>query len=494
MSLILSKHNNVEGLYICQLGGCSNLNYMGYTQTTAGALQQWADAVGDDSYAYESSSYYYRKSMNFTAANTDLRLPNATTSEEVDTAATGGPLGVTYSSWVQSFSTYIAIAMDALGIHNTDAFINGRLNGSSWLTSTINADTGHRESAQVAYLDPAVNRPNLQVFDLTLGERIIFDDDKVARGVVVTTENRTYTLAARREVIVSAGAFQSPQLLQVSGVGPADLLREHDIPVVADRPGVGSNMQDHVFFGISYRVNVPTASALQYGDAQQVAQTYFNANGTGPLASPGGDYAGYEKLPEDIRDSFADTTVTELEALPDDWPEMQYLTLPTYVGDFQTISAGSPDDGYMYATLLATLVAPSSLGNISISSSSMSDQPLINPNWMTTQRDVDLVIGGFKRLRQILESPSMANVTIGSEYYPGARVESDSEIHSQIQQSFNTMYHAAASCKMGLASDPEAVVDNNGRVYGVSNCKLGLLVQVQQKTTHILGKALTSRI
>lgn len=409
--------------------------------------------------------------MNFTTANTELRLDNATTSEEVGSAATGGPLGVTYSSWAQSFSTYIAITMNALGIGNTNAFINGNLNGSSWLTSTVNADTGHRESAQVAYLDPAVNRPNLRVFDLTMGERIVFDEDRVARGVVVTTANQTYTIRARREVIVSAGAFQSPQLLQVSGVGPADLLRQFDIPVVADRPGVGKNLQDHVFFGISYRVNVPTASALQYGDAQEVAEEQFNANGTGPLASPGGDYAGFEKLPQDIRSSFADDTLAELDSVPEDWPEMQYLTLPTYAGDFQSISAGSPDDGYMYATIFATLLSQSSVGNISISSSSMSDQPLINPNWMTSQRDIDLVIGGFKRLRQIFEAPSMANVTIGPEYYPGASVQSDDEIHSQIQQSFNTMYHAAASCKMGVASDPEAVVDNHGRVYGVSNCE-----------------------
>lgn len=459
-----------SGLTNEQLGGSSNLNYMGYTHTTDGALQKWADEVGDASYAYSSSSHYYRKSMNFTAANTEARLANATTMVSQGTASVGGPLDVTYSSWAQSFSTWVAKSMEAVGILATDAFINGRLHGSSWLTSTINPRNGHRESAATAYLEPFVGRPNLHIFDSTLGERILFDGYKVARGLEVTTANRTYTLTARREVIVSGGAFQSPHLLLVSGVGPAHLLREHGISVVADRPGVGQNLQDHVFFGISYRVGVETASALQYGDARALAVAEFNSNGTGPLASPGGDFAGYEKLPRDLRASFAPATLEELARLPSDWPEMQYLTLPTYVGDFETVSTGSPQDGYMYATLLATLIAPSSRGNVSISSPRMADPPLINPNWMTTQRDVDLVIGGFKRLRQILTSPAMVNVTEGPEYYPGAQVQTDDQIHRQIQDSFNTMYHAASSCKMGRPSDPYAVVDKHARVYGVKNC------------------------
>ncbi|KAF7858485.1 hypothetical protein EAF04_009085 [Stromatinia cepivora] len=454
------------------LGGCSNLNYMGYTQTTEGALQKWADTVGDASYAYEDSSYYYRKSMNYTFANTELRLANATTSADLSEAIRGGPLSVSYASWAQSFSTWIAKAMDAVGMHTTDAFLNGHLNGSAWLTSTINPTDGHRDSAAVAYLEPVTGRPNLKVFDLTLGERILFDKQKVAYGVEVTTGNQTYTLQARREVIISGGAFQSPQLLQVSGVGPADLLRQHNISVVADRPGVGQNMSDHVFFGISYRVNLQTASALLYGDARERAEAEFNANGTGPLSSPGGDFAGYEKIPADLRASFSASTLEELAELPDDWPEMQYLTLPTYVGDFQSITDSTPVDGYMYATLLATLIAPSSVGNISISSPRMADPPLINPNWMTTQRDIELVIAGFKRLRQILENPAMANITIGPEFYPGSLVQTDDEIHSQIQDSFNTMYHASASCRMGKSSDPFAVVDSHARVYGVSKLRV----------------------
>ncbi|KAI0379427.1 putative choline dehydrogenase [Hypomontagnella monticulosa] len=454
------------------IGGCTNLNYMAYTHTAKGALQMWADAVDDDAYAFDSAWKYYHKSMNFTPPNTELRLANATVEWDKSEAVKGGPLDVTYASYAQPWSTWIAESMDSVGIPNTYAFIDGILNGSTWLTSTINPRNGHRESAATAFLTPYLGRPNLKVFDLTLAERILFDSKKTARGVQVSSGNKTYTIGAKREVIVSGGTFQSPQLLQVSGVGPAELLTQHNVTVVADRPGVGQGMNDHVFYGIAYRVNVETASARMYGDANAIAIEQFNANGTGPLASPGGDYVGFEKLPQDIRQDFALSTIQELSSLPKDWPEMQYLSLPTYVGNFESASAGSPPDGYNYATLLATLIAPSSRGNVNISSSRMSDHPLINPNWLTTQRDIDLVIGGFKRLRQILESPVMGNVTIGPEYYPGASVATDDQIHQQVKESFNTMYHASSTCKMGRPDDESAVVDKHARVYGVRNLRV----------------------
>ncbi|RAL03115.1 GMC family oxidoreductase [Aspergillus ibericus CBS 121593] len=461
------------------LGGCTNLNYMGYTEATQGSLQLWADTVGDASYAYNASSYYYRKSMNFTPANTQLRLANATTSESAGSTATGGPLHITYPSWAQSFSTWISLAMDAMGIRSTDTFTNGRLNGSSWVALTIDPTTGHRASAATTFLAGAVHRPNLHIFDLSLAERILFNDHRVAHAVEITRltnttqpTNATTTLHARREIILSAGAFQSPQLLLVSGVGPASLLQEHNIPLIADRPGVGQNMSDHPFFGIAYRVNLQTSTALQYGDANALATAIFNANGTGPLASPGGDFAGYEKLPASLRTSFSNTTRAHLDSLPSDWPEIQYLTLPNYVGDFESRTASAPTDGYQYATLLATLIAPSSRGNISISSSRMLDPPLINPNWLTTQQDVEMVVAAFKRLRQIMEAPVMGNVTIGEEYYPGREVTTDEEIHAQIQKSFNTMYHASTSCRMGKKEDPWAVVDHRARVFGVQNLRV----------------------
>lgn len=455
-------------------------------------MRKWADEVGDQSYTYENVVEYYRKSMNFTPPDMETRLANSTPSYDENDTATGGPLDVIYPAYSQSWSTWVAKALEAVGMTNTNSFINGNLIGSAWQLDTVQHHNGYRESAETAFLTPYLSRPNLSLFNGTLAERIIFANGTVASGVEVTTANTTYTLTAKREVIVSGGVFQSPQLLQVSGIGPAAVLEKLGIPVVADRPGVGHGMNDHVFFGIGHKVNVVTSTMLSYGDNLEIAIAEFNANGTGPLSSPGGDFCGNEKIPEELRANFSSatnesmflsyaldhlwpadvlTTNAALAEFPDDWPEIQYLVLPSYVGDLESTSISAPRDGYNYATILATLVAPSSRGNLSISSSRMSDQPLINPNWLTEQSDIELVISAFRRLRQIFASaPLTENVLIGEEFYPGPSVQTDEEIYEQIKKSFNAMYHAASTCKMGKPDDEYAVVDTNGRVYGVENC------------------------
>lgn len=484
-----------------QLGGCSALNYMAYQHAPIGALQKWADAVDDPSFTYDSVSKYYRKSLNFTPPDQAVRIANATPNYDVSTLSTGGLLDVTYANYAQALGTWVAKGMEAVGIRpNRGGFTGGNLMGSSYLLSTINHTTGFRESSETAFLQPALGRSNLVLFDHTLAEQIVFRGN-VATGVRVSSGNGTFVIEARKEVILSAGVFQSPQLLLVSGVGPRALLRRHNITVVADRPGVGQNLQDHVFFGIAYRVNVVTSSHLAYGNNLQIAIDEFNNHQRGFLSSPGGDFGGYEKIPQDLRTSFSRSTLrgtsaisppalfkiffvnqkhdfkantkgnkSDLASLPNDWPEMQYLTLPAFVGDFQTASVGSPPDGYQYGTLLATINAPFSRGTVSIMSASTRDPPLINPGWLTSQTDVELAVAGFKRLRQIFETPVLrANLTIGPEYFPGANVSTNAQIHENIKRTFNTMYHASATCKMGRPTDKMAVVDTKARVYGVKN-------------------------
>ncbi|KAJ5856686.1 uncharacterized protein N7529_010630 [Penicillium soppii] len=162
----------------------------------------------------------------------------------------------------------------------------------------------------------------------------------------------------------------------------------------------------------------------------------------------------------------------DLDSLPSDWPEIQYFNLPAYVGDFWNPGVGGPTDGN-YATIMATLIAPKCRGNVSISSSSMHDQPLINPNWLTQQVDVELLTAGFKRLRQIFQASVLQeNLTIGPEYYPGDKVSTEEQIHHFIQDAFQTMYHAAVTCKMRKPDDEMAVVDSHGLVYGTKRLRV----------------------
>ncbi|KAK5628283.1 hypothetical protein RRF57_003998 [Xylaria bambusicola] len=453
------------------LGGSSNLHYMNYAFTTKGAFDQWADAVGDNSYKYESVREFYLKSMNFSPAK-DTRFANATPIFDESDIRTNGPLDVTYAAYSQSWATWVQKAMTAVGIPQTEAFLDGSLNGHTWMTLTIDPVSGHRESSATAFLRPALSRKNLSVFDLTLAKRIIFNKKNVATGVEVAANGVTFTLQAKKEVIIAAGAFQSPQLLQVSGVGPAGLLKQHGIPVVADRPGVGQNLQDHLLFGIGHRVNLETFSALQYGNNRAIALDQFNTNQTGMLASSGGDYFAYEKVPAGLRTAQTDTGLSALSRFPTDWPEVQYVALPQFVGDEQFTDAGSPQDGYMYATLLAVLQAPASRGTVSIRSKDMSEPPVINPAWLTAQQDRDVAVAAFKRARQILGADILKDITIGDEYYPGPSVKTDKEIMKQITVGFNTISHAASTCKMGKKHDPMAVVDAKARVFGVHNLRV----------------------
>ena len=277
---------------------------MAYARSTVGAFEKWADDVGDTSWNYENVSDFYYKSTNFTPPDNSKRIANSTPEYDTSTLGTKGPLKMTFANYAQAWSTWIAKAMPQVGIPSVNGFTSGKLMGSSWLVSTINHTTGNRDSSETAFLRPFLGRTNLVVYTDTLAEKILFDG-KTAKGVQVSTANKSYTISAKKEVILSAGTFQAPQLLQVSGVGPANLLKEHGIDIVADRPGVGQGMNDHISFGISYRVNVQTDSALLYGQAMQKAIKEFDDDQNGLLSSPGGDFGGYEKFPHDIRSKFS---------------------------------------------------------------------------------------------------------------------------------------------------------------------------------------------
>ncbi|KAI0537196.1 putative choline dehydrogenase [Xylaria digitata] len=429
-----------------------SLNIMLYTHSSSGAMQVWANEVGDQSYTYDRVQKYYLKSLNFTTELAEERLANSTPSYDPNVVPVGGLLDISYTSFASPWSTWVAKAMDVVVLKNTVAFINGKLLGSSWVVSKINPRNGHRASSAAAFLEPFKSRRNLKIYDLTRGEKVLFDKSKKAIGVEVTTNGKTYKLKARKEVIVACGAFHSPQLLQVSGVGPAKLLQKYGVPVIADRAGVGQNLNDHVYYGVGYRVNVDTFTSLQYGDNKLKAQEQWNKNGTGPFASPGADYVAFENLPDDIRAGFSKDTLSTLTKLPADWPEFMFSTIPAYISDFWTPAPPSPMDGHMYASLLATIQCPTSKGTL------------------TTQHDIELVVGGFKRLRQILEAPILADVTIGSEYFPGSSVQTDEQIYEHLMKAYNSISHPAA--KMGKASDPLAVVDSHARVYGVKGLRV----------------------
>ncbi|KAJ4422354.1 hypothetical protein N0V82_003008 [Gnomoniopsis sp. IMI 355080] len=447
-------------------GGCSTINDVAYSRGSKGAFQLWADTVGDQSFVWDEVLPYYEKSMNFTPPNNAARFANSTPTYDSSLTAQGGPLDITYPAYGESWSTWIAQGLASIGLPRVGALIEGTLYGSTYQLLTVNPDTGRRASSDTAFLRPILDRSNLFIFKETLAERILIKSNKVATGVEVTTSDNStassFMIKAAKEVILSAGVVQSPQLLMVSGIGPADVLEQNKINVVADLPGVGQGLLDHILIPMTWQVNLETPDITSVLTASAFDD---NQPATGPLTNPGGDYAGLEKIPTAFRANWSTETTKALSKLPSDWPEVEYLVRPFAV-------SGGTVAGDTYASLFIVLQAPQSLGNVSIASASMRDAPLINPNWLTAQADLDVLLAAVKRIRQMAATPAMSEVIIGSEFLPGSKYESDAALLEYFKIAGTSIHHGHATNKMGNASDRMSVVGSTGKVHGIRNYML----------------------
>ncbi|KAL4760995.1 uncharacterized protein BDW70DRAFT_168304 [Aspergillus foveolatus] len=440
---------------------------------TREALDSWAEAVDDLSYAFDNIFPYYQRSVAFTPPDHVQRLANATAlynSSAFDPA--GGPLQVSFADFVQPFSTWVARGMAAIGLHQTSAFNSGELNGYHYCTSTIRPQDQSRSTSESSFL-PGLSTLNPKIHHKTMAKRILFDENKNAIGVEVNSFGISETLIASREVIVSAGVFQSPQLLMVSGIGPRQHLEHHNITVVSELPGVGQGMLDHPFFGPSYRVNVETLTRLANDPISQVKEYMrWLTQHEGVLTNPVAEFLAWEQIPDNLRAGFSEDTRRNLSLFADGWPEVEYMSGAGFLGNISNFYSNQPDDGYEYASILGVLIATTSRGTVTLASADTSDPPIINPNWLDTESDQQLAIAAFKRIRQAFASEEMRPVVIGEEYYPGPQVQSDEEILDWIRNNLMTLWHPSCTCKMGRADDRMAVVDSRARVFGVKRLRV----------------------
>ena len=444
-----------------------------YQRPDEGSLQQWADNVGDQSFNYQHMLPYYQKSCKFTAPDSNVKTRDANIKYESSVfEINGGPLLISYPNDIRPFSTHLGSAFSEIGIPHANDFNSGELNGSQFCTMTMDPTTAIRCSSQTAFLDACQARPNFKVFRDTLAEKITFDNEKRATGVKIDSG---LFLRARKEVILSAGAFQSPQLLMISGIGPAATLDSFGIPVVADRPGVGQNMSDHIMFGPSYRVKVKSL-ANELGDPTQVLAILNNSflNARGPLASQGCDFLAWEKVPQSMVSTDAGKY---LSTLPASWPDLEYIAVDAYFGDYSSplfrADPGYPQDGLDYASIVVAPTAPRSRGSVTIKTAKATDLPVINPNWLTDPINAEIAVAGYKRARQLFQTAALREILADPvEYFPGPTIETDEQILDVIRKSLVPVFHASTTCRMGKADDPDAVVDAKARVIGVSGLRV----------------------
>jgi len=395
---------------------------MNYNRPTVGSLQSWADAVNDTSYTWDNFLPYFEGSINYGNPNMSIRAPNSSVPFIDPANQSGNPLEVSFPKFASPLASWAQLTFRELGAADVHDLISGELIGSQYSPLTLKPKDQSRSSSQTSFLSAAFEasgrkKTNLKIYTQTLGQKILFDHDKIAYGVLVQSGPAAappYLLTASSEVIVSAGAFQSPQLLMVSGLGPAGTLQKYNIPVVADRSGVGQNMWDHVVLSVGQQVSVETYGRLMNRTATAEAELDYAMNQAGILTNDQSDYLGWEKLPAASRLNFSNSTSNDLSAFPADWPEVEYEISSAPFGTPPFPTPENPIDvGYLQPVLLT----PLSRGNVSISSASMVDPPLVSPDWLTHPTDQEVAIATIKRGREFSTPPLLRLSSLAKSFY-----------------------------------------------------------------------------
>jgi len=410
-----------------------------FQRPTKGAYQFWADKVGDQAYTWDNMVPFLERSMQF-STNAEHRPANATPLYNASVfSSTGGRLHVSYPGYVYPIASYGSDVFSSIGLSEIPGFTTGDLQGWGWWQFTIDPNTGLRSSSESSFLAEALGRPGLTTYVNSMARNIIFSN-KTAVGVNITNYGqRPFTLTARKEVIVSSGIYNSPQLLMVSGIGPKQTLNQFDIPVVSDLQGVGQNTRDSCAInGPVYEINADSYGTWQRPEKlDQAIQTYYQ-NTSGPMTNIGLDIGAFEKLPDSWRGNLSSRALQDLAEFPSDWPEIEYM-----LEGVEALSLNI-DITKSYATINVFVVATTSRGNMTIGSASNLDPPIIQPNWLQNTTDQEMAVQAFKRAREAWKAVS---ISVGEEVFPGTNVTTDADLLTAIKQNLVPTHHGTASCE-----------------------------------------------
>jgi choline dehydrogenase len=414
------------------LGGSSSINGLLYVRGQREDYDHWRD-LGNSGWAYNDVLPYFKK------AEDQQRGTNAW-------HGVGGPLSVSGLSEKHPLADGLVAAAMNVGLPYNEDFNGERQEGVGFFQATVRA--GLRCSTAAAYLKPARRRANLRVVTDAIATRILFDGPR-AVGCSYRVGNEEHRALATKEVILAAGAIQSPQLLQLSGVGPADVLARHGIPIVKDLKGVGANLQDHLQARLIYGCNdrCTLNDDLQSWSRMVRAGMRFALSRQGPLSWWAGLAGGFARTRADLTR-----------------PDVQFQLFP-----FSSDRVSPKLHSFSGFTILVYKLRPESRGTLHIRSADPLAPPAIKPNYLADPADLRTLLDGVKLVRQIAADPAMAAL-IKSEHSPGAACSSDADLTDYIRNNAISVYHPVGTCRMG--SDPEAVVDNELRVHGLSGLRV----------------------
>ncbi|GLO73911.1 choline dehydrogenase [Phaeobacter italicus] len=454
------------------IGGSSSINGMVYVRGHAGDYNHWAES-GATGWSYADVLPYFKRMETWTPRGQG---------GDPDWRGKDGPLHVTRGPRDNPLHDAFVKAGEQAGYPVTEDYNGEQQEGFGPMEMTVYK--GQRWSAANAYLKPALKRDNCEL-TRAFARRVVIEEGR-AVGVEVERGGKIEVIRANREVILSASSINSPKLLMLSGIGPAAHLAEHGIEVVADRPGVGQNLQDHLEFYFQYASKQPITLYKYWnllGKAWVGAQWLFTKTGLG--ASNQFESAAFIRSDKGV-----------------DYPDIQYHFLPIAVRyDGQAAAEGHGFQAHVGP------MRSDSRGEITLASSDPKDAPKILFNYMSTEKDWEDFRKCIRLTREIFGQDAMKPF-VKHEIQPGDALQSDEELNGFIREHVESAYHPCGTCKMGAVDDPMAVVDPECRVIGVDGLRVadssifpritngnlnGPSIMTGEKASdHILGRRLPS--
>lgn len=429
------KHAGNRTLFLPRgkmLGGSSSINAMIYIRGNRSDYDEWSK-MGNKGWSYEEVFPYFLKSENHQSINNEFH-------------GKSGPLHVMERNYTNHLSKVFVQAGQELGYDYNPDFNAEKQDGFGFYQVT--QKKGARCSTAVAFLHPIRSRSNLTVEIAAQAERILIEDNR-AEGVVYHQGGQSHQALASKEVILSAGSYNSPQILMLSGIGDGEELKKHGITVQKHLPGVGKNLQDHyVYFSMfrsSYKKTLDAAEDIPGVFIHLLNYLLFKK---GPFSSNIGEAGAFVKSSPD-------------EPVPD----MQYHFAPNF---FEEHGLGNPKKGQGFA-IGGKLLIPKSKGTVSLASADFKAPPVIDHNYLSDEDDVRKSIWGFKLAQQIGLSEAFKPYR-SAFFNPTKMLTEDAEIEDHIRATGETLYHPTSTCMMG--SDEMAVVDPELKVYGVNNLRV----------------------
>ncbi|GII87742.1 GMC oxidoreductase [Sphaerisporangium siamense] len=395
-------------------GGSSSINAMLYVRGHRMDYDNWA-ALGNHGWGYRDVLPYFKRLEDFEGGQSEYR-------------GTGGPIGVLYHADPSPVSTRLFAAGGEVGLKDQGPRFDynaGEQEETVFYYQTSKTPDHHRSSTATGYLHPLLENPGLTIASEALASRVLIRNER-AVGVEYVAGGAIQQAYASTEVIVCGGAFNSPHLLKLSGIGPAAELRGHGIDVVADLPGVGRNLQDHMVVGVCYlaREEPPFVPTL-------IAETGF----------------------------FTRTSATPADRPPD---------LQMAFGGIKFVSPAYDREGPGF-TFAPIIIQPRSTGTVTLRSADPSELPIVDPNYLSDPADVECFLEAIE-LSRALAATSAISGLVKEEIAPGPTVTGRAELAEYVRENAGTLWHPTGTCRMG--DDEESVVDDRLRVHGVEGLRV----------------------